>query len=234
MHFSERASADRADPREMWREQARVLGLSAAGLVPQRHLEDWGITSVQSSRSGESAETVRISRMYTVWRDPDDRQDPSDLRPLDADFLRMSTEAVPDDLPAWMSWMRDRARYPSLWEAVQTHWSSADANRPEPPDVGTKLVHHVDYVLHNRFRAEHGLGHPTEEPWTPLVQRAAVQPTDVVVDSTTVTDGVMIDTDAFVFGIGAPLPDGRSFTAVVPRSLLDLVTLEFIADAPDA
>jgi len=43
----------------------------------------------------------------------------------------------------------------------------------------------------------------------------------------------MIDTDAFVFGIGAPLPDGRSFTAVVPRSLLDLVTPEFVADPPD-
>jgi len=65
----------------MWREQARELGVSAAGLAPQRHLEDWGITSVQSSRSGHSAQTVRVSRMYTVWRNPDKDQCPLTDRP---------------------------------------------------------------------------------------------------------------------------------------------------------
>jgi len=234
MHYGGRAPADRPDPRDDLRSQARSLGLHAAALVPQRHLEDWGISGLQASQDGGPGEmttrSVTLSRMYTVWRNPDDHADPVNLRPLDDDLRRMQEETIPDDLPAWIVWMRDRGRYPSLWEAVHTHWSAPEETTADLPAL---LTAHVDHVLHNSFRREYGLGDPTEEPWTRLVQRSAVQSADVIVDGAVVEGGMMIDTDAFVFGVDAPLPDGRILTAVLSRDLLDLVTLEFVADGPD-
>ncbi|RIJ50970.1 hypothetical protein DZG00_10685 [Clavibacter lycopersici] len=211
--------------------------MRAAGLVPQRHLEDWGISGLNSSErmvDGEPVTTsIRLSRFYTVLRDPDDLDDPVDLRPLDADLRRMQAEETPDDLPDWMAWMRDRGRFPQLWEAVQTHVIGAGAADGEPGEVAPLLASHVDYVLHNAFREEHGLGDPTDHPWVRLAHRDDARPADVVVDGAVVPGGMVIDADAFVVGVGAPLADGRVVTAVVPRAHLDLITLELVADGPD-
>ncbi|PZE60354.1 hypothetical protein DEJ33_04985 [Curtobacterium sp. MCPF17_047] len=65
------------------------------------------------------------------------------------------------------------------------------------------------------------------------MQQSAVQSADVIVDGAVADGGMMIDTDAFVVGVGAPLPDGRIVTAVLSRDLLDLITMEFVADGPD-
>lgn len=237
MYFRGQSPADRPDPLEELRAQARAFGIRAAGLTPQRHLEDRGISGLQISEQGMPVEAVTQSvtlwRTYTVWQNPDDRHDPVNFRPVDDDLRRMQASATPDDVPAWIVQMRDRVQYPMLWEAVQTHWAPGTENSEAALDVSALLTAHVDYILHNSFRVEYGLGDPTEEPWKPLVRRAAVQRAGVIVDDAVLDTGVMIDTDPFVIGLGAPLPDGRAFTAVVSRSLLDFVTLEFVADGPD-
>ena len=237
MYFRGQSAADRLDPGEELRARAHAFGIHAAGLTPQRHLEDWGIAGLQTSEQGMPGEavtqSVTLSRTYTVWKNPDDRLDPVNLRPTNEDLRRMQASAVPDDLPAWIVQMRDRVQYPMLWEAVQTHCAPGTENSEAALDAPALLTAHVDYILHNSFRVEYGLGDPTEEPWRPLVLRDAAQRAGVIVDGAVLDTGVMIDTDPFVIGVGAPLPDGRVFTAVVSRSLLDFLSLEFVADDPD-
>jgi hypothetical protein len=240
MEFTERASKDRPDPRVAWRERARELGVTAAGLVPQRHLEDWGISGLQTSQrtvAGEQVtQPVTLSRFYTVLRNPDDLDDlddPANLRPLDDDLRLVQAKAAPDDLPEWMVWMRDRGRFPQLWEAVQTHCLPSRVSAAEASDVAGLLASHADYVLHNVFRKESGLGDFTEHPWVRLVHRDDAQPAAVAVDGDVITGGLTIQSNEFVVGVGAPLADGRVVTAVVSRALLDLVTLEFVSDGPD-
>lgn len=237
MEFTGRASTDRPDSRVAWRERARELGVSAAGLVPQRHLEDWGISGLQTSQrtvAGEQVtQPVTLSRFYTVLRNPDDLEDPVNFRCLDDNLRRMQAEAVPDDLPEWMVWMRDRGRFPQLWEAVQTHCPPSGVSAAEVSDVAGLLASHADYVLHNVFRKESGLGDFTEHPWVRLVHRDDARPAAVVVDGDVITGGLTVQSNEFVVGVGAPLADGRVVTAVVSRALLDLVTLEFVSDGPD-
>ncbi|PPF56448.1 hypothetical protein C5B94_03230 [Clavibacter michiganensis] len=237
MKFTGRASTDRPDPRAAWRDQAHGLGVSAAGLVPQRHLEDWGISGLQTSRrtvAGEQVtQPVTLSRFYTVLRNPDDLEDPANLRPLDDDLCRMQNEAVPDDLPEWMVWMRDRGRFPQLWEAVQTHYPPSGVSTADALDVAGLLASHADYVLHNAFREESGLGDLPEHSWVRLVDREDARPAAVVVDGEVVSGGLTIDSNEFVVAVGAPLSDGRVVTAVVSRAHRDLVTLEFVTDGPD-
>jgi len=237
MKFTGRASTDLPDPRAEWRDQAHELGVSAAGLVPQRHLEDWGISGLQTSQrtvAGEQVtQPVTLSRFYTVLRNPDDLEDPANLRPLDDALRRMQAEAVPDDLPEWMVWMRHRGRFPQLWEAVQTHYPPAGVSAADALGVAGLLASHADYVLHNVFREESGLGDFTEHPWVRLVHRDGAQPAAVVVDGEVVTGGLRIDSNELVVAVGAPLVDGRVVTAVVSRAHLDLVTLDFVADGPD-
>ncbi|PPF60804.1 hypothetical protein C5C13_02585 [Clavibacter michiganensis] len=237
MDFTGRASTDRPDPRAAWRDQARELGVSAAGLVPQRHLEDWGISGLQTSQrtvAGEQVtQPVTLSRFYTVLRNPDDFEDPANLRPLGDDLRRMQAEAVPDDLPEWMVWMRDRGRFPQLWEAVQTHCPPAGVSAADALDVAALLASHADYVLHNAFREESGLGDLPEHPWVRLVDRDDARPAAVLVDGEVVTGGMTIDSNEFAVAVGAPVVGGRVVTAVVSRAQLDLVSLEFVADGPD-
>ena len=234
MHISGRIGADRPDPFDDLRRHARTLGIPAAGLVPQRHLEDWGVCGLSSSQhdedGGRVTTAVTLSRMYGVWRNPDDREDPVNLSDLD-DGMRRSLDRPMPDGPPWLVRQLDRLRRPVLWDAVHTHWAAFD-RADEELDLADLLTAHVDHVLQNRFRAEHGLGDPTVEPWRPLAHAAAVHGAAVAIDGV-VVDGATIDTDAWVVGIGTPLRDGRAMTAVVPRALLDLVTLEFLTDAGD-
>jgi hypothetical protein len=236
MHFAERVGPDRPDPMETWRERARALGISVAGLAPQPNLEDWGISGVQADERTDNRRPVlqsaSFSRMYTVFRNPDDRDDPVNRADVDEALREALDRPVPDDLPEWMVRLRERMLYPMLWDAVRTHWFAAAETGQEQRDVADLLTAHVDHVLRNRFRAEHGLGDPIPERWASLVQREAVRAGDVVVGGAVATGGAIIDTDPFVIGLGAPLADGRVLTAVLPRTLLGLVTVQFVADAP--
>ncbi|WIB65061.1 hypothetical protein [Curtobacterium sp. MCBD17_040] len=237
MHIGGRVPTDQPDLKLAMRAEADALGIAVAGFVPQRHLEDLGVAGISSHGQGSGADAVTISaavaRMYTVWKNPDDRSDPVNLADLTSEMEDALARPVPRDLPPWLLERRERMRHPSLWEAVQTHWFAPGSAAPgdderDPPEL---LRAHVDHILHNRFRDEYGLGDPTMEPgWTELVSIRAVQPRAVVVDGTA-RDGFTIDTDAFVLGLAVPLDDGRVITSVVERDLLPWVTTEFVSDA---
>lgn len=211
------------------RAAAAALGVRVAGLAPQWHLEDWGVSGMTTTQSGISAGAqttgASFSRMYTFWANPADRSDPANLAVLDENTRSAMDVSESVALPEWIERQRQRIRYPSLWEAVHTHWL-ADGDAPRDP--AELLRHHVDYVLHNQFRDEYGID-PLAPGWNELVSPAAVQQALMNIDGVALP-GFMIDTDAFVFGIGAPLADGRVVTAVIDRSFLSDVRVEFVSD----
>ena len=234
MYFAGKVSSDQPDPMEKWREQARALGIPAAGLAPQRHLEDWGISGVNIDASEDSGiddpviRSATLSRSYTVWRNPDSRDDPVNFADMEGNLGETLSRRVPGDLPKWMGRLLERMRYPVLWEAVHTHWFATLEER----DASELLAAHMDFVLHNRFRVEHGLGDPTAERWVSLVKRQTARASEIIVDGAVTNGGIIIDTDPFVIGVAAPLDDNCVLTAVLTRAYLDLVTIEFVSDAP--
>jgi hypothetical protein len=204
-----------------------------AGLVQQPHLEDWGISGYSGSRRGLNPDAALddafFARSYTVWRNPQDRSDPVNLAPLAPQLQESLAREVPADLPGWLLRSRERMRYPALWEAVHTHWfgPSSDAEQ----EVDALLQAHVEHILRNRYRDELGLGSALSdaEP-AKLIPRSAVHPTEVIVDDVPVP-GVVVDSDPFVYGVGAVLPDARRITAVIPRDMLDLLEVRFRSNA---
>lgn len=225
MEFAGYLAEDAPDPRDAQRARMARLGVAAAGLVPQRHLEDLGVEAITSVGRQERVDEVSLSRSYTLWRNPDDREDPVNLRELDEATGRALEERPPLAGPAWLDEARDRLRYPSLWEAVQTHWVRPGG---EPRRVADRLIAHAEYVLTNVYREELGLH--GDVYWAPPVPPAALQRSRVVVDGAE-RDALLLDTDPLVLGLGAELADGRVLTAVIPRDELPLVVLEFASDA---
>lgn len=101
------------------------------------------------------------------------------------------------------------------WE-VQTTW-----NREEFAYTTLEylLIHHANYILMNQLRDEPQLDpHDRDSPaLTP--EHTVRYGVSVVIDGQTVT-GAEIDTDPFVYSIGAKLADGGTLTAVIPREYL--------------
>jgi hypothetical protein len=223
---------DAPDPRDALRARIADLGIPVASLVPQRHLEDRGEVGIHESTGGPTGgdqvlEEVSVTRGYLLWRNPDDHDDPENLADLD-DALRSTLDApLARPLPPWVHEARRMLRYPRLWDAVQTHWTRPDAERPA---VAERLLAHAEHVLTNSFREQLGLK-PME--WVSAIPTAALQPHPVVVDGVERT-GLLLDTDPLVLGLAAALDDGRVLTAVVSRDALPLVVLQFASDVPVA
>lgn len=224
MRIAGRLAEDAPDPRLARLELIRGLGVAAAGLVPQRHLEERGETGYTSAGAGVPEE-LSIGRSYLLWRNPDDHDDPVNL--ADLDETTRATLAAPLDrpIPDWLREARFMMRYPRLWEAVQTHWVRPGGERRT---VEERLIAHTEYVLTNSYRERLGL-EPME--WVTPIPPAALQPAPVVVDGAP-RDGLLFDTDPFVLALGTELVDGRVVTVVVPRDELPLLTLELASDLP--
>ena len=223
MEFSGRLSVDAPDPNEGNRLRAQELGLDLVGFSRQRHLEDWGALSIREhTQHGEQApREVDVSKSYTLWRNPDDHDDPFNLRPT------KRASAAPDDAdPALPTWLHERVRrmkYPLLWEAVRTH-------RARPPHRRTAeelLVEHLNYVLNNQFRTEHQLPPLGAGSWASLVSTRGVRSDYPVTVDGTERPGFLADTDPFVVGLAADLDAERTFTAVIPRDALPYLDLSF-------
>ncbi|WP_375387885.1 hypothetical protein [uncultured Amnibacterium sp.] len=232
MQISGHVTEDTPDPHDHVRERVGSLGIAAAGLVPQRHLEDRGVEGISESRhqdadGPEVLEEVTLSRSYVLWRDPDDRSSPRNLAQLD-DALRAALDRPQErPLPKWLLDARERLRYPHLWEAVHTSWTAPGT---DPQTVEDRVAGHAENVLLNRFRRELGLG-DDDLMAEVVVPRNALQPHEVVVDGVP-RPGLLLDTDPFVLAVGVALDDGRVVTVVVPRDELPLVRLELASDLP--
>lgn len=182
------------------RAAVRALGFDVAGLVAQRLLEDSGSLGVQTSESDGVLVRATVSRQYTLWRNPDDRDDPVNLAVLDDERRRSLEEVPPWPRPDWLVATVERLRYPMLWEAVQTHRTAPDPTRPTSAET---LVQHVQYVLVNQYRDEHALPDLTEHPWPALVDERSVQSGHPVLVDGVERPGLLLDTDPFVLGIAA-------------------------------
>lgn len=179
---------------------------------------------VSTTGSGSGIDAMTVSMSATLWRDPVDKSDPVNLADLDEDTRRAIDEVPPWPRPAWLVESVERMRYPMLWEAVQTTWHREET---EYSTLAALLVHHTNYVLMNQFREQLGLGvHDWSSPAL-TSERVVRRGVDVSIDGAVVS-GSEIDTDPFVYAVGAKLPSGGTLTAVIPRDYLPYLTLAFV------
>jgi len=217
MRFAGIVGEDEPDPRLRWREQARQLPVPIVGLVPQPHLEDWGAIGVGTGTRNGELDSCEVSISYTLWRNPEQPDDPVNLAELDERQRRALDNEPPWPRPPWLVEQVQRMRYPMLWECVRTQWSRVPS---EPGAIGAQLTGHVNNVLINRF------------PEAPEVDERSVESgVPVLVDGDTRT-GVRIDTDPNVYGVAVELDAQRSLTAVIPRDALPYLEVAF-ATRPD-
>ncbi|MGN6125146.1 MAG: hypothetical protein ACTHON_01135, partial [Humibacter sp.] len=139
---------------------------------------------------------------------PEDRDDPRNLAELPEE-LRLALDTPPPvELPEWMTESRRLARFPLLWDSVSTAWHSAEAyeeRRAHPPTLEQELVQHVNYILMNKHpepgdRGPDGI--PRDEAWHRVHESHVEQGVDVEVNGRVVS-GIRIDTDPYVYAVGA-------------------------------
>jgi len=217
---------DAPDPRIERAEMVRALPFSIYGLVPQPSLEDLDNIGLAFVGGFERSTQSTVSVTYTLWRNPDDHDDPANLAEIDEITRDSLDQDPPWPRPQWLIEQAECMRYPMIWEAVRTTWT-ADAQ--EYQSLPNQLVQHVNHILMNRFRAELGIpdgppsGPPGTEPWH--ARLSAVNPkAHLEVDGHDV-DAVEIDTDPFVYGIGAQLSPEIVVTVVIPRADLPMIRL---------
>lgn len=223
MQFTGVLPEDAPDPRRERELLVKSMPIPIMEFTPQAALE-FADFSVSTTGNGSGLDEMSVSISATLWRNPVDKSDPANLAELDASTRRSLEEIPPWPRPAWLIEHVERMRYPMLTEAVQTTWQRQDS---EHSTLDARLVHHANHILMNQFREELGLGvHDWDSPalTSERVVRHGVQ---VPIDGVLVS-GAEIDTDPFVYAIGAKLPDGGTLTAVVPREHLPHLTLEFV------
>ncbi|WP_127476404.1 hypothetical protein [Microbacterium sulfonylureivorans] len=223
MQFTGVLPEDAPDPRLEREQLVKTMPIPVMEFAPQAALE-FPDFSVTTTGNGSGLDEMSVSISATLWRNPVDKSDPVNLAELD-DTTRRSIEEIPPwPRPAWLIEHVERMRYPVLMEAVQTTWQRQDSERST---LDARLVHHANHILMNQFRDELGLGvHDWDSPafTSERVVRHGVQ---VLIDGACLS-GAEIDTDPFVYAVGAKLPTGGTLTVVVPREHLPHLTLEFV------
>ena len=223
MHIAGVLPEDAPDPRLEREQLVKSMPIPIVEFTPQAAVEsaDFSVTAV-NSESGVDEMSVSVSA--TLWRNPLDKSDPTNLADLDDRTLRSIEEVPPWPRPAWLIEYIERMRYPMLWEAVRTTWQREDS---EYSTLDARLVHHTNDILMNQFREELGLGlHDWNSPAL-TSERVIRRGVDVAIDGV-IFSGAEIDTDPFVYAVGAKLPSGGTLTVVVPREHLPYLTLEFV------
>ncbi|GAB3136143.1 hypothetical protein [Marisediminicola antarctica] len=222
MQFAGVLPEDAPDPRVECAEMLTAMPIPVIEFAAQRSLEitDIGV-NYGTDRAGFSVMTASVSA--TLWRNPEDRSDPVNLADLD-DETRRSIEQVPHwPRPEWLLEQVERMRYPLLWDAVQTTWHREES---EYTTLDHLLAQHANYILMNQFREELGLGLGDWDSPALTSTRTVRQGIHVAIGGETVM-GAEIDTDPFVYAIGAKLANGGTLTAVISREHLPYIDLKF-------
>ncbi|MBO1269005.1 hypothetical protein [Arthrobacter cavernae] len=215
---------DAPDPRVEQAERLKLMPIPVMGLVSQPSLEDTDTVGLGYGRDARGYSEMTASVTYTVWRNPNDRSDPINLADLDEPTRRAIEDSLPWPRPAWLVEQVERMRYPQLWEAVRTTWHRDSS---ELSSVRRVLVDHVNYILMNQYRQKLGLnGNPWDLPAPAVTERMANGQVSVLVNGIEVS-AAEIDTDPFVYGIGAELAGGGVVTAVLPRAELKRIQIQF-------
>jgi hypothetical protein len=216
--------ADAPDPRAEWAERLKLMPIPVMELTPQPSLEDTDSVGLSYSLDDGGYSEMTASITYTLWRNPDDRSDPVNLADLDEKTLRSIEEVPPWPRPPWLIEYVERLRYPQLEEAVRTTWHRVPSERSS---VRSLLVDHVNHILMNQYREELW---PGSNPWdqhAPTVTGRMVNIRARTVINGVDMPGAEVDTDPFVYGIGAHLPGGGVVTAVLPRTELKYIRVQF-------
>jgi hypothetical protein len=212
------------DPRLQWREQARRMPMPILGLVPQPHLEDWDAIGVGSATRNGVLDWCEAGISYTLWRNPDEPDDPVNLAELDEE-QRFALEVEPPwPRPAWLVEHVRRMRYPALWDCVRTRW----CREPDRFDsVQAALVAHINHILINQFRPARVVGDdPPYELDNPVDERCVQPRIPILVDGTT-RNGFRIDTDPDMYGLAVDLDTHTVLTAAIPRDALPYLEIAF-------
>jgi hypothetical protein len=223
MYVGRTVPRDAPDPLYEVVEQLREMPVPIWGLVPQPHLEDWGALGQQSLISDGVLDQMTAVVGYTLWRNPDDRDDPINLANLDERTRAALDVEPPHPRPQWLAERVARMRYPMLSEAVRTTWNRGRSRQ----DVGSALVEHVNHLLVNNFGASYagdprGAGSDRQ-----LADLRMVEPGPLIVVDGAARDSIQIDADPDVLGIGADLGDGGLLTAAIPRAELGFIDVAF-------
>ena len=221
MRFAGRVTPDFPAPPGI-DEVGRRFSVPIMVFAAQPSLEVWGVGETGHGSVGEPTIVDSVSCTFTLWRDPTDHANPinlAELTPFEREQLDQEPVAV---LPQWMLDIRERMRYPTLWEAVTTTIIEGNIERT----VDEILVDHVNHILINRFRAERVSGENPGVLDAPASPRH-VRPWRVRVDGADLS-GIAVDTDPHVFGIAADLGN-RRLTAVIPRDFLPLIDVAFMS-----
>lgn len=214
---------DAPDPRREQAGRLKLMPVPIMGLAPQPTLEDPDLVGFQYGQDSRGYNEMSVSITYTLWRDPDNPSDPMNLAELD-EQTRRSIETVPPwPRPAWLVEAVQRMRYPQLWEAVRTTWHRDISERSSPARV---LAEHMNHILINRYRREWLGGIPWDRYAGDLRRSPATSEVAVRIDGVEV-QGVEIDTDPLVYGVGASLGQGCVVTAALPRNELGYIRIEF-------
>lgn len=223
MQFAGVLPEDAPDPRLEREEQLKDMPVPIVVLATQPSVE-FAHFGVSTTGGGRGIDAMTVSMSATLWRNPADKSDPVNLADLDEDTRRAIDEVPPWSRPAWLVESVERMRYPMLWEAVQTTWHREET---EYSTLAALLVQHTNHVLMNQFRDQLGLGvHDWSSPAL-TSERVVRHGVNVSIDGAVVS-GSEIDTDPFVYAVGAKLPSGGTLTAVVPRDHLPYLTLAFV------
>jgi hypothetical protein len=95
------------------------------------------------------------------------------------------------------------------------------------------LVDHTNDILMNQYRRELGLSQdPRNQTAPPVTDRMVNALVSVVVNGVEIR-AAEIDTDPFVYGIGADLGGGAVVTAVLPRAELKHIQVQFMTRGND-
>ena len=213
---------DAPDPRVEEAENLKLLPVPVFGLVPQPSLEDTDSVSLNSVLDDRGYSEMTANITYTLWRNPDDRSDPANLADLDEETLRAIEEVPPWPRPPWLIEQVERMRYPQLWEAVRTTWQ-----RDSHTSLPNLLADHVNHILTNQYRQElRPGGKPLDQPGPAVTGRMVNSQARTVINGVDVP-AAEVDTDPFVYGIGARLEGGGVVTAVLPRTELNRIQVRF-------
>lgn len=229
MQFTGVLPEDAPDPRLESNRRLRGLTFPLMGLVSQPTVEDTDSPAIMESTGPAGRTQLAVSFSYTLWRTPDNRADPGNLRSLEP-HQKAAMDAVPPwPRPAWLLEYVERMRYPQLWEAVRTCWTRDPS---EHATLAGQLVDHTNYILVNQFREQLGLpSGPTEDGgWQ-------VRPSSVNTAATLEINGedvpaFEIDTDPFVYALGAQIQPDVVTTVVVAREHLPHVRLALQTRTP--
>lgn len=223
MQFDGVLPEDAPDPRLGREERLNGMPIPIVELVPQPSVEIVGF-GVSITSSGGGVIEMAVSMSATLWRNPVDKSDPVNRADLDAATRRALEDVSPWPRPPWLVESVERMRYPMLWEAVQTTWHREDTERSR---LDALLVQHMNHILMNQFREQLGLSmHDWSAPAL-ASERVVRRGVDVLLDGV-VVNGAEIDTDPFIYAVGAKLPSGGTLTVVVPREHLPYLTLAFV------